>query len=67
MVVRTKTVPAGEGVSTGVQVSEVIHSKCAFAAPSDDVARAIVLTEAAKIAKIDDELQPVEVKLRAWA
>lgn len=54
-------------MSTGVQVSEVIHSKHAFAAPSDDVARAIVLTEAAKIAKIDDELQPVEVKLRAWA
>ena len=68
VVVRTKTVPAGEGVSTGVQVSEVVHSKVNFSAPNDDVARAIVLSEAgAKAVKIDDELQPVEVKLRAWA
>ena len=68
VVIKTETVPAGEGVSTGKEVSNIVYSSHGFVAPNDEIARAIVLAEAiARGVKADNQLAPVEVKLRAWA
>lgn len=70
-VVRTKTVAAGEGVNTGVQVSEVVSTKTGYIASSDEVARAIALAEAIVDSKgtlnPNDPTQPVEVRLSKFA
>ena len=67
VIVRTKTVPAGAGVSTGVQVSEIVHEEGVFTAPSDETARALVLAKAiAAGVDVVSQLEPTEVKLRVW-
>lgn len=66
-VLQTKTVPAGEGVSTGVAVQEVVHIKTNFTSASDELAKAAVIGEAvAKGVNVDDPLKPIEVRLRSW-
>src|SRR3990167_9769240 len=69
IVVKNKTVPAGEGVSTGVQISEVIYTKSSFAAPNDDVAKSIVLAEATPNPPRvypTTKVETVGVKRRKW-
>lgn len=66
-VLQTKTVPAGEGVSTGVAVQEVVHIRTNFTSVSDEIAKATVIAEAAaKGVRVDDPLKPIEVRLRSW-
>lgn len=71
VVVRTRTVPAGEGVSTGVQKSDIVHSMPNFVALNDEAAKAIILADAInKLAgKLDvsDPASPVEVKIQKLA
>lgn len=69
VMVRSKTVAAGEGVTTGVVQSEVVYTKENFVALSDDTARAIALAEAiTKVAGLDvtDPTKPIEVKLAKY-
>ncbi len=70
VVVRTKTVAAGEGlVATSVQTSEIVSTKSNFIALSDEMARAVALSEAMVVdgkptgLRVDDPTQPVEVRL----
>lgn len=70
VVVRTKNVPAAPGASNVVQVSEVVHTKTGYIGLNDETAKAEALAEAigkVKDLKTADPLEPVEVKLRAWA
>lgn len=65
-VVRTKTVPAGEGVTSSVAKSEVIYTSPApFLALNKAAAIAQILLAAAAQDELvlDDPTQPVEVKL----
>ena len=68
VVVKTITVPAGEGVTSGVQKSEIVLTIAPFAAKDVESAKAIVLAAAiAKGLKVDDPVVVVEVKVRQYA
>lgn len=65
IVVQTKEVAAGEGLTTSVSISEVVHTTEAFVAADDNAARATALAEASEKHDIDinDRVKPIEVKL----
>ncbi len=53
VVTRTSTVQAGDGVTTGKEIKEVVHQvSVAFYAPNDETARALVLMDAVEAKKI---------------
>lgn len=71
-VIRTRTVQAGEGVSAGVQVSDVLFSLNNFVASSDAQAQLVLGAAAArdpklKDVKFDDPVAPIEVRVQAIA
>lgn len=68
-VIRTRTVQAGEGVSAGTQVSEVLFSKNNIVAGSDAQAQLILSAAAArdlslKDVKFDSPVEPIEVRVQ---
>jgi hypothetical protein len=68
-VIQTKHIPAGAGLTTSVQVSEVVFAKNGFVASSDEAAKATVIFEAqAQVRDLNpnDPISPIEVKLRKW-
>lgn len=68
VVVQTKRIPAGEGLTDSVEQSSIVFkSDAPFVAKDDSMANATVLASAiAKGVKVDDVTAPVEVKLRKW-
>lgn len=71
VVVRTRTVAAGVGIATGVQISEVAFDyKERFIAQTDEQAKAVILTTASIALKdglnINDPAAPVEVRLQKF-
>lgn len=67
VVIKTTTVPAGEGLAMGVQKSEIVLKVEAFICKSAEDAKAIVLAKAiAEGHAIDDPVVVVEAKVRTY-
>lgn len=72
VVVRTTSVPAGEGCTSCKEVSKVVFTADPFSAVSEDAARGLVIAAALEAVAIipeqlADAVSPIEVKLRAWS
>lgn len=66
IVVRTKQVPAGEGLSTAVPQSDIIHETGNFIAPDEGTAKGIIIAAALKVnpdLNFSSQVEQLEVKV----